>query len=796
MSWLLRDVRQAMRLFVRNPGFTAVVVLTLGLGIGVTTSMFSIIHGVLLTPLPYPDPEELVRVYDVQPACAMCPASFPKYTDWKERNHVFAAIGGSNFITFAMTGRGDAVQVSGVEATASLVDVFGVQPMIGRWFSEQEDQPGGPKVVVLSHDFWSERFNADPEILGRKLVFGGEPYDVIGVMPEGFSHRRSEIFVPHQRELDPATRDSHYLQTFARLKKGVTLEQATAEMRALGKVLAEEFGNNHGVDVQSYTEAIVGDVRTPLHVLLAAVFCLLLIAAANVANLLLVAGLRRRRELAIRLALGAGLRQLSRQLMTESVLLALAGGAVGVLLAWFITNAFTLLARDDLPRISTIVIDGPVLAFTALVSIAVGLFCSAWPIALICRKSLAAAVREGDVRSGTAASRRVGAALIVAEIALAFVLFIGAGLLVKNLMLLRGRDAGMRTDRIVSFDVAPSGLIYDSPEAFLHFYRELGARLARSSSIESFGMTSHLPMFRFGWNSDFEVEGGAPWGEDESPLVENRWIYGDYFNTLGVPLLSGRMLDERDGRDTTTVLINHAMAEKFWPGRDPLGRRFGQGDDRDSWYEVVGVIGDVRSEGLARPAPYEFYRTVEQSPFFFTMSVVLRARDDNPMALIPTARRIVKEVDPSIPVTQVQLLERVVDDSVGRSRLTSALTTLFGTLAGLLATVGVYSVMAYTMRRQRREFGIRLAIGASENDVRMLVFGRGLRLALIGIAIGALGAWALGRFVAAMLNDVTPTDATVFVATAAAVIAIAALASFLPARSAARVDPIIVLREE
>jgi putative ABC transport system permease protein len=796
MSWIVRDARQAVRMFIRNPGFTAVVVLTLGLGIGVATSMFSIIHGVLLTPLAFPEPDELVRVYDTQPACDTCPASFPKYHDWKERNRVFAAIAGSNNVSFAMTGQGDAIQVSGVSATASLVDVFGVQPMIGRWFTEEEDQPGGPKIVVLSHGFWGQRFNADRQILGRKLLFGGEPYVVIGVMPEGFTHRRAEVFVPHQRELDPSTRGSHYLPTYARLKKGVTLERATAEMRALGETLAQEFGNNHGIDVQSYTEAIVGDVRTPLKVLLAAVFLLLLIAAANVANLLLVAGLRRRHELAIRLALGAGLKDLSRQLATESVMLALAGGAVGVLLAHFIVDLFAVLARDYLPRVGTIGIDGPVLAFTAIVSIAVGIFCSVWPIALICTKDLSTAVREGETRSGTATSRKVGSSLIVAEIALAFMLFIGAGLLVKNLVLLRSRDAGIRTDRIVSFNVAPSGLSYSSPEATLAFYRELRSRLSQLSNVESLGMTSHLPMYRFGWNGEFEIEGDAPWGPNEAPLVEYRWMYGDYLKTIGVPLVSGRMLDGRDSRDTRTVLINRTMAEKFWPGRDPLGRRFGQGEDRDTWYEVVGVIGDMRSEGLARPAPYEFYRTIEQSPLSGTMSVVIRARDDDPMALIPTARRMVAAIDPSLPVTEVQLLERVVADSVGRTRLMSALTTLFGTLAGFLATVGVYSVMAYTMRRQRREFGIRLAVGASQADVRKLVFGRGLRLALMGIAIGALGAWALGRFVAAMLHDVTPTDATVFAATAAAVIAIASLASFLPARSAARVNPIIVLREE
>ncbi len=814
------DVRFALRGLGKNPGFATVVVLTFALGIGVTTAVFSIFNGVLLAPLPYPNPQEIVSVYDTQPACDTCPASFPKYHDWRERNHVFAAIGGSAWAQFVMTGSGEPAQVEAAATTASLVDVFGVQPAIGRWYTEEEDQPGGPKLVVLSHAFWKERFNADRAILGRKLIFDGEPHEVIGVMPESFTHRRADAYVPLQRELDLTTRGSHFMPVYARLKKGVSLERATSDMRALGQQLAQELSHNHGIDVRSYTEVVVGSVRTPLNVLLGAVFFLLLIACANVANLLLASGVARRRELAIRMALGAGLKQLARQLVTESVVLAVVGGAAGVLLAQWAVSSFVALAGNQLPRATNIAIDGSVLAFTAAISLLVGMFCSVWPIVLLCRKDLANAVREGDQRAGIGAGRKIGNGLVVSEIALAFALLVCAGLLVKNLMLLRSRDAGIRTDRIISFDVAPAGPLYQEPPAVLAFYRDLQARLAQVGGIESVGMTSHLPMYRYGTNGEFEIEGGTPWDAKDAPLVEYRWMHGDYLKTIGVPLLAGRMLEERDNQ-TRNVLINRAMAEKFWPGKDPLGRRFGQGSDTSTWYEVVGVVGDIRSYGLARSTPYEFFRTVEQAMYhglqgierrggdaaaqaqarrgligwLGSLSVVMRARGENPADVMPTARQIVASLDSSLPVTDVQTLEDVVADSVGQPRLLSALSALFGALAGLLAMVGVYSVMAYNVRRQRREFGIRVALGAAQGDVSRLVLRRGLLLAMLGVAIGGFGAWMLSGILKSMLNDVQPTDVTVFIATAGTVALVALMASYLPARSAGRTDPTVVLRE-
>ncbi len=403
----------------------------------------------------------------------------------------------------------------------------------------------------------------------------------------------------------------------------------------------------------------------------------LLIACANVANLLLASGLGRLREFAIRLALGAGQKDLARQLTVEGILLAMTGGALGVLLAHWAIRVFVFLAGNQLPRASTIALDRQVLVFAAGVTLIVGLCCGLWPLLRLRARELTSAIREGDTRTASAGGGKLGNGLVVAEIALAFALLVGAGLLVKNLVLLRSRDAGIRTDRIVAFDVAPAGPRYQAPEPVVAFFHDLQSRLAQVDGVESVGMTSHLPMYNFGWNGEFQIEGKLPWGPNEAPLVEYRWISGDYLKTLGVPLVKGRMLDERDRRGSNTVMINEAMADKFWPGQDPLGKRFGQGTDRSRWNEVVGVIGDVRSYGLSRTSPYEFYRTIDQSSFN-SMTVVIRTRASDPTTIIPAARQIVASLDSSLPLTQVQTMEAVVAGSVGQPRLMSALTALFG----------------------------------------------------------------------------------------------------------------------
>jgi putative ABC transport system permease protein len=794
MSRSVQDIRHAVRVCVRSPLVSLLAIVAFALGIGVTTTVFSIFYGVLLKPLPFPEPDRLVMVFDTQPACDACPASFPKYHDWKTRNQVFSVIGGSTPQEFVMTGQGDPLSVRGIRATASLVEVFGVKPIYGRWFGEDEDQPNGRKVAVLSHAFWTQQFARDPSVLGRTVTLNDEPHEIIGIMPADFSHRRGEIFVPLARALDPATRGTHFLSTYARLKPGVTVEHAASGMRALGVSLAQEFGTNHGVDVQSYREVVVGAVRPQLRMLLGAVIAVLAIGCANVANLLLAAGLARRRELGIRLALGARFGDLARQLVAESTILALAGGVLGLLLASWLLRTFVVLAADQLPRAAAIDIDGRVVLFSAVLTALVGAFCGLWPLLRMRVGTLATVVREGDTRTGSGTGRQMGNGLVIGEIALAFALLVGGGLLAKNLLLLQSRDAGIRTERVVTFDLAPIGQRYAQPDAVRSFYRELYARLSRIGGVQHVGFISHLPMYRFGVNGEMQIEGTLPWDPKDAPLVEYRWYYGDYFEALGVPLIRGRLLDVRDGSDTNTVLINQAMAEKFWPGEDAIGKRFGQGSDRSRWFEVVGIVGNIRSFGLSRATPYEFYRTIEQQPVA-SQTVVIRAATDNPSALIPSAKAIVHSIDPALPVTGVQTMEDVVAASVGQERLVSSLAALFAVLAAALAMVGVFGVMTYNVRRQRRELGIRLALGADRSTVQRLVMTRGLTLALIGSAAGALGAYLLTGMFQAMLEDVTPKDPLVYAGTAVVVLVSALLASWLPARTAGRTDPMVVLQD-
>jgi putative ABC transport system permease protein len=793
MGRLVQDFRYALRTATRTKSVSILAILAFALGIGVTTAVFSIFNSVLLAPLPFPDPDQIVAVYGTQPACATCPASFPKYIDWKTRNQVFSAMGGSTTAQFVMTGQGSAEKVVGVAATASLNDVFRVQPQMGRWFTEQEDQFGGPKLAVLGWKFWHRRFSGESAIVGSKLVLNGAAYDVIGVMPEAFTLGNGDVYVPLQRKYDPATRGSHFLQTYARLKPGVPLDRAIREMRALGESLAREYNYNHGIDVRSYKEVVVGAIRGPLQVLLGAVLFVLLIACANVANLLLASGLARRREIAVRLAIGAAQSDVARQLIAEATVLALTGGAIGLALATWIVRVFVVLAKNNLPRATTIHVDTRVVAFALATSFAVGIACGLWPLARLRLRTLTAALREGDSRTGTGGGATFGNGLVVGEIAIAFALLVGAGLMVKNLILLERRDAGITTDHVIAFDLPLSGERYKTDGAATAFYHDLYERLSHVGGVQSVGLTAFLPMYRYGWNGEMSREGGNPWGPSENPLVEYRWIYGDYLKTVAIPVLQGRSLDNRDGPNTLTVLVNKAMADKFWPGEDPIGKRFGQGNDVSQYYRVVGVVGNVRSIGLAVKAPYEFYRSIDQaSPP--PMTVVIRTAGVEPASVIPTARQIVAGLDANVPVTAVQTLDDVVSASVGQPRLLSALSSLFGGLAGLLAMVGIYGVTSYNVRRQRREFGIRLALGADARAVRRLIVRRGAVVSLVGIALGTGAGLLLTRLLQSMLDDVKPTDPSVYVANAALVLVVSMAACYIPARWAGRVDPAVVLR--
>ncbi|HET9370950.1 MAG TPA: ABC transporter permease [Vicinamibacterales bacterium] len=795
------DVKDAFKVIRRGRAVTVLAILAFALGIGITTAVFSLFYGVLLKPLPYPNPEALTLVYNTFPACQTCPASFPKYIDWKTRNTSFVALGASTPSVHVITGLGDPERVSSARATASLVnDVFEVRPLIGRWFTEDEDTPGGPKVVVLDYTYWQRRFPDDRTVIGRTLTIDGEPHQIVGVMPSAFAHRRAEIFVPVQLAYDGRQRFNHFLQAYGRLEPGTSIEQARTEMQALGETLGREHGYTDGIEVQSLYRAVVGAVERPLQMLMGAVILVLLIAVANVANLLLASGLSRRRELAVRTALGATRWDLARQITIESVLLAGVGGVLGVLLAYWATTTFVTMAGTILPRAQSIAIDRWVLAFAAGLSLATGVFCGLWPVIRLQSRALAAAVRENDLRSGASgAGRRFGNGLVVVEIAMACALLIGAGLFMKSLLRLESRDVGFSADRIVAFDLSPTGARYQDSSSIDALYRDLLTQLRNVSAIESAGLVSHLPMYRFGFNGPVALEGGSPWPATAAPPVEYRWVGGDYFETMGIDLVRGRLFDDSDRRGApTSAIVSARTAEKFWPGQDPIGRRFVRGNNpgpNATWYHVVGVVRDVRSYGLQANSPYELYVPIEQETFG-AMTVVLRTSAADPTVVIEPARQIVRSLDARLPLARVQTMRTVVADSVNQPRLISALTSLFGALAGVLAAVGVYGVMAYNVRRERREYGIRLALGAQPATVCRLILQRGLMLGLAGIALGLLLAVGLAQMLQSMLADVQPTDPFVFSVAASALLGVAIAAVIVPATQAARTDPMIVLRSE
>ena len=793
MNGFWKDIQFGARLLLRTPGVTAAAVVALALGIGANSAVFSVVYGVLLKPLPYPDPERLVAIYDTQPSLSTAPASYPKYIDWRDENRVFEAIGGAQGATAVLTGQGEPERLQKANVTASFFKVFAVPPLYGRWFREEEDRPGGAKVAIVTSGFWERRFARDPHAVGRTIVLDDEPHAIVGVMPDHFSLRTAEVFVPLARALDERQRGSHFLQTFGRLKAGIPLEQARREMVALGRRLAIEHHHNHGIDLRALDAAVIGDAAGPLSMLLASVSLVLLIACANVANLLLARASARRREIAMRTALGASFGRLARQLLTESVILSLGGGLLGLALAWAGVRAFVTLAPPVVPRMNSIVVDGPILLFTLAVAIATGVLFGLAPILHARSEGPAEALKDETTRSaGGRTASRLGNGLVVVEIALSVVLLVGAGLLVRSLGRLVAQDTGFVVERVLAFDLSLPQSRYGSPEQIRRFWEQAIEGVRALPGVTSVGATSGLPLYRFGSNADFTIEGKSLWQPNEAPLAEIRVVGGDYYPAMGIPLVRGRFFSERDTADARrVVIINETMAARFWPGEDPVGKRIMIGGRE--WQEIVGVVGDVRSYSPSLAPALEVSAPVSQNPFP-GLTFIVRSAGPDPTTLTASIRRELARLDPSQPLSKVQTLEEVLSTSLARPRLFSVLTGGFALLAALLAAIGVYGLLSYTVSRQTREFGIRMALGADAKTVHGMVLARGVRLAGAGVVAGGLGAAGLARLTTSMLYEVTPGDPVVYLLTCAGVFAVALLACYVPARAASRVDPIVTLR--
>ncbi len=809
-----REVRNAIRGLMHRPAFTAIAVLTLGLGVGANTAIFSVVNGVLLEPLRYPDSEELVVVTTAFPFQGFYEfwMSPPEYMELEARTTTLEAIAGYRAQTFSVGGGDQPERVTGAYATASIFDVLGVQPIMGRGFTAEEDLPTSSPVVVLSWEMWTRSFGQDPQIVGRTVDVDGARTEVVGVMPEGFDidDNGAELWFPVQIDRSNYNnRGSHFLEVVGRMRAGVTMAVAQRELTDIVIRWADESAgaghtptpDQHPMAMEQLQEEVVADVRPALLVLLGAVGFVLLIACANVGNLLLVRAEDRQKEVAVRVALGAGRGRLMRQFLTEGVVLSVAGALVGLAIAWVSLSVLKAASPGDVPRLAEIDLDGTVLAVTSGIAIAVGVFFGFAPARHIMFGALAGALKDGGLRTtDTAGKRGLRSLLVVSEMALALVLAVGAGLMLRSFETLNSVDPGFDTDGLLTFQLYLPPTSYPGAPEAMAFYARLEESMEARPEFEGVAFTSSLPPQQPLSANTTEIEAVVIDPNDPNAQLPNidYWttVSTDFVETLGLQVLAGRALTPADGVDgTPVIMINRTMAEKYFPDQSAIGQRVRPCcGDPIVWWEVIGVIEDLKQDGLANPSGTELYISHPQRGNR-TMWVTARTRGDA-AAATGAAREAVWALDPSLPLAQLQPMNEVVGDVLARSRFLTGLMATFAGLALLLAAVGTYGVMSYSVAQRGRELGIRMAMGAEPGAVQRLVLGQGLKVAAVGLVVGMAGAWALTGLMESLLFNVDVRDPWAFVIGPALLSLVAIAACWIPAHRATRVDPVKVLRQE
>jgi len=783
-------------MLVMNPAFSLIAVITLSLGIGANTAIFSVLNAVLLKPLPYDRPERLLAVRSNQ--------SVPDLADIRSWNKSFSEIGGIVMQPLDYTGGGVPRQIPVGHVTGGYFETLGVGAVQGRTLTFDDDRQGVRMVAVLSDEAWRQLFNSDPNILGRSMELSGNIYTVVGVMPPGFNSPREKVLiwvaVNASNPLAAAYRGVHFLRSYARLKDGVGAQQAAEEMRRIDKRLADAYpaeNRNRRTVLDPLLDRIVGDTSTTLWVLFGAVCLVLLIACANFANLLLARCISRHRELTIRAAMGAGKLRLVRLILTESVILAILGGLVGLILAQWSVEALLALKPDELPRMESIGLDLRVLGFTMLVAVLTGLIFGIAPAWSGSNVDLNAALKDGE-RSGTStARRRLRSALVVIEMALALILLIGAGLLIRSFWQLRSVDPGFSTGNLMTMRIElPEKRYKEIPKQ--NQYRQALLTEVNSLPRVRAALVSELPLSGDSLNHDFTREGwNLPVGNE--PSVETRSIQGDYFKTMNIPLLAGRDFNEFDNETSQLVgIANEALVKAWFKGENPIGKRVRWArDEQINWITVVGIAGDIRHFGLDLPDEPALYTPYTQSGREWKRWMVLvAAGEDSPARLMPAVQKAVWKIDPQLPITNTRSMTEVISESYAERRFNMLLLAIFAALAMVLAGIGIYGVMSYTVAHRTHEIGIRMALGARMRDVMRLVLADGVKLAMIAVVIGLLGAWAVTRTLRSLLYGVAATDAPTFMVVSLVLLGVAFVASWIPARRAARVDPAISLRYE
>lgn len=799
MNNLSQDLRYAIRMLAKSPLFTVVALLTLALGIGANGLVFSVVNGVLLRSLPFQDADQLVMLWETEPQLSKAPVLSQDFLEWKEQNHVFQNMGAYNEDDFTLTGSGNSEQIKGGRVSSELFPLLSVQPERGRLFTKEEDLPGSNHLAIISYGLWQSRFGFDPNIIGRQLLLNGEAHNIIGVLRRDFHFvEQADLWVPLALTRQNSDRKIHYLKVFARLKPGVTVVQAQAEMNTVASRLQEQYAETNkdvGVKVVSLQEQFVGNIRLQLLILLGVVGFVLLIACANVANLLLARATGRQKEIAIRLALGATRLRIVRQVLTESVLLALMGGVVGLLIA-FLGKDLVLAGLDSTFYLQKISLDLRVLGFMLAISILTGIIFGLTPALQVSRPNLNETLKEGGKGSGFHRNR-LSNLLVILEMALALILLIGSGLLINSFLHLQKVNPGFNPDGVLTLQISLPESKYSTGPQQAAFYQQVLQRIKSLPGVRYAGAISHLPLSGSNVNGVFTIEGHLPWAAGQEPLTEFRLITPEYFSAMETPLLQGRLFTDADNDQSTgVVIINETMARRFWPGVDPLGKRvkIGGANDPFPYMAVVGVVGNVKHFGLNSEARPEMYIPYPQFPLP-ALSLVVRTASD-PTGLGAAVRAEVQAVDKDQPVYNVRTMKSLLAGSLAQPRLYMTLLSIFAAIAVLLAAIGIYGIMAYSVNQRRHEIAIRMALGAQANSVLKLIVGQGMTLALLGMAMGLVGAFVLTRVLSSLLYGISATDLPTFAGVFLALGMVALLASYLPARKATKVDPVVALRNQ
>jgi putative ABC transport system permease protein len=797
---MLADIKFALRMFAKSPGFTAVAVLALALGIGANTALFSVINSVLLKPLSYREPARLIRIYETFLPDGFGSVSPANLADWRQQSHAFERLESFTAGSINLQSDGNPERIPSIATTAGMFDMLEAKPILGRTFLPGEDLAGGPDIVVISERLWRGRFAGNPNLLGSRITLDGKATTVVGIMPADFefppgSPQRT-IWLPMQLPPELASaRGNHFLSVIGRLRPGIDRTAALSEMKQIAAGMATAFPDRQkgrSVRLLPLQDSLVGDIRPALLVLMGAVGCVLLIACSNVANLLLARAAARGREVAVRAALGASRSRLIRQFLTESILLAIAGGALGAIFAAWGTGALVALTANQIPRAAEIHLDGTVFLFLLVVCVASGVVFGIVPAFQSADSRFMDRLREGG-RGGSGGSTAFRNALIVTEFALALILLTGAGLLMRSFLALNATGSGLHAEGVLTMSVSVPEEKYPKNAMWRQFYEPALDRIRALPGVQSAGMIQLLPLQNWGWNGDFTIDGRPAEKPGRQPLAEYREISPGYFQTMGIPILQGRDFSIEDSPDAPHVaLINDTLAKRYFPGENPVGRRI----QWDGWRTIAGVTGDVRQAGLdQKPFPELYFPAAQRPGAISGMTLVIRTSVE-PSSITHAVESAVRSVDSSQPVFGVKTMQRVISDSLSSQRLYVWLLGIFAGIAVILASAGIYGVMSYLVTQRTREFGVRMALGASTRDILRTVLRQALILVAAGAGIGLVGAFALTRLLTRFLFGVRPTDPVTFGAVSLLLVAVALLASWLPARRATKVDPMVALRYE